>query len=60
MAFVKNPVDQGPFKPRCEREREEALEQRYRRLAIPEVVAAARQMASAPWAARRNDDQDKR
>jgi hypothetical protein len=41
----KNPIDLRPFRSRVELEREQALEAQYRRLAIPEVVAAIRQVA---------------
>lgn len=36
----KNPTDRRPFQPRAELERERALEARYGRLAIREVLAA--------------------
>jgi hypothetical protein len=33
-------IDRRPFQSKADREREEALEAQYRRVAIPEVVAA--------------------
>lgn len=40
VAIHKSPIDRRPFRSRAERECEEALENRYRSVAIPEVVAA--------------------
>jgi len=50
-----NPVDQRPFQSRSDLQREQPLETHYRSLAIPEVVAALRQLAARP-AARSTDE----
>jgi len=52
----KHPIDQRPFKSRSDLEREQALEARYGRLAIPEVVAATRR---ADGLSRGRPDDDK-
>jgi hypothetical protein len=40
-------IDQRPFQSKADREREVALQTKYQRLAIPEVVAALQQTAGA-------------
>src|SRR5262249_19494524 len=42
----QSPIDRRPFRSKAELEREQALEQQYRKLGNDEVVAAIRQMKS--------------
>ncbi|HZP18601.1 MAG TPA: hypothetical protein VFB16_00180 [Bauldia sp.] len=48
MKTPKNPADIRPFRSKAEHENEEALEAKYRRLAIPEVVAALHHLDRRP------------
>jgi hypothetical protein len=48
-------IDQRPFRSKADREREVALQTKYQRLAIPEVVAALQQTAGV--AKNATDDQ---
>ena len=59
MTSSKNPIDLRPFQSRLERDREQALEAQYRRLAIPEVVAAVRQVAGNQTIKRPGGDQNR-
>lgn len=43
----QTPIDQRPFRSKADQEREMALQTKYQRLAIPEVVAALQQTAGA-------------
>lgn len=40
MIVSKSIIDRRPFQSRADRERQETLENQYRNVAIPEVVAA--------------------
>ncbi|MEX0853579.1 MAG: hypothetical protein WD036_09915 [Bauldia sp.] len=57
MTILKESFDFRPFQSRAELEREAALIAQYRRLAIPELVAAIQQMAGAPGPVSAKDDQ---
>ena len=43
MTKHQTQIDQRPFRSKADREREVALQTKYNRLAIPEVVAALQQ-----------------
>ena len=45
MTKHQTQIDQRPFRSKADREREVALQTKYNRLAIPEVVAALQQTA---------------
>jgi hypothetical protein len=44
----KKAIDLRPFRSKADWEREDSLKAHYRRLAIPEVVAAVQQSATRP------------
>lgn len=57
MKRHQHPIDLRPFRSKADQAREQALEAHYRRIAIPDVVAALQQVAETPPPAPATDEQ---